>query len=141
MKLTTQFHLMPRSKNALPPICFHGVVLKLSTVLSLLIYMIINALFISCRLVILSVVVIPVIHQKLTVCHPAGRVMKLLPLSLPPVAAMDRLPLSLPFSPTDLLWRYPLGFPAAPSQPPPMSPLLDFKTHLPTSLGGWVISL
>ncbi|PNF14073.1 hypothetical protein B7P43_G03568 [Cryptotermes secundus] len=60
--------------------------------------------------------------------------MKLLPLSLPPVAAMDRLPLSLPFSPTDLLWRYPLGFPAAPSQPPPMSPLLDFKTHLPTSL-------
>ncbi|XP_069682538.1 ets DNA-binding protein pokkuri isoform X3 [Periplaneta americana] len=64
----------------------------------------------------------------------ARRVMKLLPLSLPPVAAMDRLPLSLPFSPTDLLWRYPLGFPAAPSQPPPMSPLLDFKTHLPTSL-------
>lgn len=59
--------------------------------------------------------------------------MKLLPLSLPPVAAMDRLPLSLPFSPTDLLWRYPLGFPA-PSQPPPMSPLIDFKTHLPTSL-------
>jgi hypothetical protein len=64
------------------------------------------------------------------------RVMKLLPLSLPPVAAMDRLPLSLPFSPTDLLWRYPLGFPAAPSQPSPVSPLLDFKTHLPTSLGG-----
>jgi hypothetical protein len=62
--------------------------------------------------------------------------MKLLPLSLPPVAAMDRLPLSLPFSPTDLLWRYPLGFPAAPSQPSPVSPLLDFKTHLPTSLGG-----
>ncbi|PSN40198.1 hypothetical protein C0J52_12886 [Blattella germanica] len=60
--------------------------------------------------------------------------MKLLPLSLPPVAAMERLPLSLPFSPTDLLWRYPLGFPTAPSQPPPMSPLLDFKTHLPTSL-------
>jgi len=60
--------------------------------------------------------------------------MKLLPLSLPPVAAMDRLPLPLPFSPTDLLWRYPLGFPAAPSQPSPMSPLLDFKTHLPTSL-------
>lgn len=62
--------------------------------------------------------------------------MKLLPLSLPPVTAMDRLPLSLPFSPTDLLWRYPLGFPAASSQPPPVSPLLDFKTHLPTSLGG-----
>lgn len=60
--------------------------------------------------------------------------MKLLPLSLPPVAAMERLPLSLPFSPTDLLWRYPLGFPTAPSQPPPMSPLLDFKTHLPNSL-------
>ena len=66
----------------------------------------------------------------------ADCVMKLLPLSLPPVAAMDRLPLPLPFSPTDLLWRYPLGFPAAPSQPSPMSPLLDFKTHLPTSLGG-----
>lgn len=68
-------------------------------------------------------------------CHPADCIMKLLPLSLPPVTAMDRLPLSLPFSPTDLLWRYPLGFPAATSQPPPMSPLLDFKTHLPTSLG------
>lgn len=59
--------------------------------------------------------------------------MKLLPLSLPPIGAMDRLPLSLPFSPTDLLWRYPLGFPA-PSQHTQMSPLLDFKTHLPTSL-------
>nr|CAD7605172.1 unnamed protein product [Timema genevievae] len=62
-----------------------------------------------------------------------GPVMKLLPLSLPPVGTMDRLPLSLPFSPSDLLWRYPLGFPA-PQQPPPMSPLLDFKTHLPNSL-------
>nr|CAD7399237.1 unnamed protein product [Timema cristinae] len=59
--------------------------------------------------------------------------MKLLPLSLPPVGTMDRLPLSLPFSPSDLLWRYPLGFPA-PQQPPPMSPLLDFKTHLPNNL-------
>nr|CAD7199070.1 unnamed protein product [Timema douglasi] len=62
-----------------------------------------------------------------------GPVMKLLPLSLPPVGTMDRLPLSLPFSPSDLLWRYPLGFPA-PQQPPPMSPLLDFKTHLPNNL-------
>ncbi|KAK7864398.1 hypothetical protein R5R35_000441 [Gryllus longicercus] len=63
--------------------------------------------------------------------------MKLLPLTLPPVGAMDRLPLSLPFSPTDLLWRYPLGFPAAtPTQPAstPASPVLDFKTHLPNSL-------
>ncbi|XP_066999728.1 ets DNA-binding protein pokkuri [Anabrus simplex] len=59
--------------------------------------------------------------------------MKLLPLTLPPVGAMDRMPLSLPFSPTDLLWRYPLGFPT-PSQRTPMSPLLDFKMHLPTSL-------
>ncbi|KAJ8868124.1 hypothetical protein PR048_031933 [Dryococelus australis] len=57
--------------------------------------------------------------------------MKLLPVSLPPVAAMDRLPLSLPFNASDLLWRYPLGFPAS---QPPMSPIVDFKTHLPTSL-------
>ncbi|XP_063236407.1 ets DNA-binding protein pokkuri [Bacillus rossius redtenbacheri] len=57
--------------------------------------------------------------------------MKLLPLSLPPAAAMDRLPLSLPFSASDLLWRYPLGFSA---QAPPASPLVDFKTHLPASL-------
>jgi hypothetical protein len=77
----------------------------------------------------------PLPDNRNWVCHQADRIMKLLPLSLPPVTAMDRLPLSLPFSPTDLLWRYPLGFPAANSQPPPVSPLLDFKTHLPTSLG------
>ena len=76
--------------------------------------------------------------------------MKLLPNiqlpQLPPVngassggtmTGMDaRLPhgISLPFSPTDLLWRYgpTMTFPQA--HPPP-SPLLDFKTHLPTSLG------
>ncbi|KAH0568220.1 ETS variant transcription factor anterior open [Cotesia typhae] len=70
--------------------------------------------------------------------------MKLLPTiqlpQLPPVSAaggmtgMDsRLPpgISLPFSPTDLLWRYPtMSFPSH----PPQSPLLDFKTHLPSSL-------
>ncbi|XP_033217732.1 ets DNA-binding protein pokkuri isoform X2 [Belonocnema kinseyi] len=72
--------------------------------------------------------------------------MKLLPTiqlpQLPPVSAaggmagMDsRLPpgISLPFSPTDLLWRYgpAMSFPTA--HPPP-SPLLDFKNHLPSSL-------
>ncbi|KAK0075170.1 hypothetical protein PV325_007271 [Microctonus aethiopoides] len=70
--------------------------------------------------------------------------MKLLPTiqlpQLPPVSiaggmtGMDsRLPpgISLPFSPTDLLWRYPtMSF----SSHPPQSPLLDFKTHLPSSL-------
>lgn len=75
-----------------------------------------------------------------------GRVMKLLPTiqlpQLPPVSAaggmaMDsRLPpgISLPFSPTDLLWRYgpAMTFPQA--HPPP-SPLLDFKNHLPSNLG------
>lgn len=71
--------------------------------------------------------------------------MKLLPTiqlpQLPPVSAaggmaMDsRLPpgISLPFSPTDLLWRYgpAMTFPQA--HPPP-SPLLDFKNHLPSNL-------
>ncbi|XP_046748511.1 ets DNA-binding protein pokkuri isoform X1 [Diprion similis] len=61
---------------------------------------------------------------------------------LPPVSAgggmtgmESRLPpgITLPFSPSDLLWRYgPMSFP--PSAHPPPSPLLDFKTHLPTSL-------
>lgn len=61
-----------------------------------------------------------------------------MPGPLPPIptgaSSMDRLPLPLPFSP-DLLWRYPLGFPAIP-QPhqPPSSPLLDYKSQLPTSL-------
>lgn len=42
--------------------------------------------------------------------------------------------ISLPFSPTDLLWRYgPMTF--SPTAHPPPSPLLDFKTHLPTTLG------
>lgn len=61
-----------------------------------------------------------------------------MPGPLPPLptgaSSMDRIPLPLPFSP-DLLWRYPLGFPAIP-QPhqPPSSPLLDYKSQLPTSL-------
>lgn len=63
--------------------------------------------------------------------------MKLAPGPLPPLpsgAAMERLPLPLPFSP-DLLWRYPLGFPpSSPATQSPSSPLLDFKTHLPAAL-------
>ncbi|XP_033338006.1 ETS variant transcription factor anterior open [Megalopta genalis] len=72
--------------------------------------------------------------------------MKLLPTiqlpQLPPVSAgggmtgMDsRLPpgISLPFSPTDLLWRYGPAMNFPPTHPPP-SPFLDFKTHLPASL-------
>lgn len=75
------------------------------------------------------------------------RVMKLLPSiqlpQLPPVSAgggmtgMDsRLPpgISLPFSPTELLWRYGPAMNFPPTHPPP-SPFLDFKTHLPASLG------
>ncbi|KAK9875812.1 hypothetical protein WA026_009597 [Henosepilachna vigintioctopunctata] len=61
--------------------------------------------------------------------------MKLVPGPLPPIptgAAMDRLPLPMPFSP-DLLWRYPLGFSSI-GQQPPSSPLLDYKSQLPTSL-------
>lgn len=74
--------------------------------------------------------------------------MKLLPpiqiSQLPPVSAAGgmagmepRLPpgISLPFSP-DWVWRAQygpsMGFPT--THPPP-NPLLDFKTHLPTSLG------
>lgn len=64
--------------------------------------------------------------------------MKLVPGPLPPIptsaASMDRIPLPLPFSP-DLLWRYPLGFPAIPQpQQPPSSPLLEYKSQLPASL-------
>lgn len=72
--------------------------------------------------------------------------MKLLPSiqlpQLPPVSAgggmtgMDsRLPpgISLPFSPTELLWRYGPAMNFPPTHPPP-SPFLDFKTHLPASL-------
>lgn len=73
--------------------------------------------------------------------------MKLLPSiqlpQLPPVSAgggvtgmESRLPpgISLPFSPTELLWRYSPAMNFPPSHPSP-SPFLDFKTHLPTSLG------
>ncbi|XP_017774705.1 PREDICTED: ets DNA-binding protein pokkuri [Nicrophorus vespilloides] len=61
--------------------------------------------------------------------------MKLVPGPLPPIptgAGMDRLPLPLPFSP-DLLWRYPLSFPLH-HQQPPSSPLMDYKSQLPSSL-------
>lgn len=75
--------------------------------------------------------------------------MKLLPNiqlpQLPPVSGassgmtgMDsRIPqgISLPFSPTDLLWRYGPAMSFSPTAHPPPSPLLDFKTHLPSSLG------
>lgn len=63
--------------------------------------------------------------------------MKLVPGHLPPIptgATMDRLPLGLPFSP-DLFWRY--SFPTIPQpQQPPLSPLLDYKTQLPSNLAG-----
>ena len=65
--------------------------------------------------------------------------MKLLPISLPQSGAMERLPLSLPFGPGELLWRYPglsLQPPNTPApQPAPASPMFDFKNHLPTALG------
>ncbi|XP_060531738.1 ets DNA-binding protein pokkuri [Cylas formicarius] len=64
--------------------------------------------------------------------------MKLVPGPLPPIPTststsgpMDRLPLPLPFSP-DLLWRYPLTFPAVGGHP--SSPLWDYKSQLPASL-------
>lgn len=63
--------------------------------------------------------------------------MKLTPGPLPPIptgVTMDRWSLSLPFS-ADLLWRYPLGFPGVQQpQQPPSSPLMDYKSQLPTSL-------
>lgn len=62
--------------------------------------------------------------------------MKLVPGHLPPIPTstnMDRLPLPLPFN-ADLLWRYPLGFPSVAHQNPPSSPLLDYKSQLPSSL-------
>jgi ETS translocation variant 6/7 len=55
--------------------------------------------------------------------------MKVQPLQLP---TMERMPLQLPFSPSDLLWRYPLGFHHAAQQP--SSPIVDYKSHLPVSL-------
>lgn len=61
--------------------------------------------------------------------------MKLIPGPLPPIPTssnMDRIPLPLPFSP-DLLWRYPLALSALPTQPP-SSPLIDYKSQLPSSL-------
>lgn len=54
-------------------------------------------------------------------------VMKVVSLQLPSGPSMERLP--LPFSPTELLWRYPL-----PWAPPPPSPLGDTKAQLPASL-------
>ncbi|XP_050502339.1 ets DNA-binding protein pokkuri isoform X1 [Diabrotica virgifera virgifera] len=62
--------------------------------------------------------------------------MKLVPGHLPPIptsTTMERLPLPLPFN-ADLLWRYPLGFPSITHQNPPSSPLLDYKSQLPSSL-------
>ncbi|XP_011309759.1 ets DNA-binding protein pokkuri [Fopius arisanus] len=62
---------------------------------------------------------------------------------LPPVTAaggmtgMDsRLPpgISLPFSPTDLLWRYGPTMSFPPASHPSSGSLLDFKNHLPSSL-------
>lgn len=60
--------------------------------------------------------------------------MKLAPGPLPPIptgSSMDRIPLPLHFT-SDLLWRYPLGFP--PIAQPPSSPLNDYKSQLPNSL-------
>ncbi|XP_047989599.1 ets DNA-binding protein pokkuri [Leguminivora glycinivorella] len=53
--------------------------------------------------------------------------MKVVSLQLPSGPSMERLP--LPFSPTELLWRYPL-----PWAPPPPSPLGDAKAQLPAGL-------
>ncbi|KAG7305552.1 hypothetical protein JYU34_009632 [Plutella xylostella] len=53
--------------------------------------------------------------------------MKVVSLQLPSGPSMERLP--LPFSPTELLWRYPL-----PWAPPPPSPLGDSKAQLPAGL-------
>lgn len=55
--------------------------------------------------------------------------MKVVSLQLPSGPSMERLP--LPFSPTELLWRYPL--PWAPPPPSP-SPLGDAKAQLPAGL-------
>ncbi|XP_043498108.1 ets DNA-binding protein pokkuri isoform X3 [Polistes fuscatus] len=75
------------------------------------------------------------------------RVMKLLPAiqlpQLPPVSAASGLTgmdsriqqgITLPFNPTELLWRYGPSMNFPPTTHPPPSPLLDFKTHLPASL-------
>lgn len=58
-------------------------------------------------------------------------------LQLPPVATMDRLPLPMSFNASDLLLRYPLGFPSASNQ----GYLSDFKLHLPPSLGKTLVYL
>lgn len=75
--------------------------------------------------------------------------MKLLPISLPQLSAVSggmtgmdsRLPpaIALPFPPsTEMFWRqYPMGF--TPTTHPPPSPAMDFKTHLPSSLGKCLI--
>lgn len=73
--------------------------------------------------------------------------MKLLPISLPPsgvgamggaMGGMDRLPLSLPFGASDLLWRYPgLNFNVQQGNNTPQpaaAPMFDFKNHLPAAL-------
>ncbi|KAK6637243.1 hypothetical protein RUM44_007657 [Polyplax serrata] len=52
-------------------------------------------------------------------------------IQLPPAAGMDRLPLPMSFNASDLLLRYPLGFPSPSNQ----GYLSDFKLHLPASLG------
>lgn len=61
----------------------------------------------------------------------------MVPGPLPPIpttSSMDRIPLPFPISP-DLLWRYPLTFPAIhQSHQAPSSPLLDYKSQLPPSL-------
>ncbi|KAL0273242.1 UNVERIFIED_CONTAM: hypothetical protein PYX00_005963 [Menopon gallinae] len=49
---------------------------------------------------------------------------------LPPVASMDRLPLQMSLHGSELLMRYPLGFPSPSNQ----GYLSDFKLHLPPSL-------
>ncbi|GBP07004.1 Ets DNA-binding protein pokkuri [Eumeta japonica] len=56
--------------------------------------------------------------------------MKVVSLQLPSGPSMERLP--LPFSPTELLWRYPL--PWAPPPPSPSPSLGDAKPHLPAGL-------
>lgn len=58
-------------------------------------------------------------------------------IQLPPVATMDRLPLPMSFNASDLLLRYPLGFPSPSNQAGYLS---DFKLHLPPSLGEFLPS-
>ena len=77
-----------------------------------------------------------------------------LPAQLPPVSAAassgagmtgidSRLApsLPLPFSPSDLLWRYGPALAFSPTAHHPSSPFFDFKTLLPNTLGEKSISL